>query len=361
MNNDTDNAIVFLKSSLLPLSPSACIEACFLFSPIRFAMNKCGVEMTRLFCGQRGKGRMRVAVIDIGTNAVRYLLAESKGNEWVDVEMGGSITGLGRGLAERGELAPIAIEATIGAVTTFIRRLKAFEAQKFILLATEAVRAASNSAMFIERLEKATGLTIKTLSADDEAKLAFIGATSGLKLRFQTNALFAVADVGGGSTEVSIGKLQQPERWLSIPVGSRRLTEQFLAEDPPTLRQLESCKQFALEQLQPAIFLLRQATVLLLAGGTAAQLGVLRLNLRQFDASRIHGLPIRPDTIKEWLERLSQLPASERRQIPGMEWGRETVIIAGLILLLAVIELSGKDTALLSARSVMHGALMTLV
>ncbi len=304
---------------------------------------------------------MRVAVIDIGTNAVRYLLAERKGNEWVDVEVGGSITGLGRGLVERGELAPIAIEATIGAVTAFLRRLKALDARNFVLLATESVRAASNSAIFIERLEKATGLPLQILSAEDEARLAFIGATSGLKLRFHTNAIFAVADVGGGSTEVSTGKLQQPERWVSIPIGSRRLTEQFLTDDPPTSKQLESCKQFALEQLQPAAFLLRQANVLVLTGGTAAQLGILRLNLRQFDPSKIHGLPIRPNIVNEWLEQLSQIPANERRQIQGMEWGRETVIIAGLILLLAIIELSGKDTSLLSARSVMHGALLAMM
>jgi exopolyphosphatase/guanosine-5'-triphosphate,3'-diphosphate pyrophosphatase len=303
----------------------------------------------------------RVAVIDIGTNAVRYLLAERKGDEWVDVEVGGSITGLGRGLAERGELAPIAIEATIGAVSAFMRRLKSLDAKMFILLATEAVRSASNSDMFIERLEKTAGVKLRILSADEEARLAFIGATSGLKFRFHKDALFAVADVGGGSTEVSIGKLQQPERWLSVPVGSRRLTEQFLTDDPPTSKQIEACRNFAIEQLQPAAQMLREAAVLVLTGGTAAQLGVFRLNLRTFDASRIHGLPIRPEAIKEWLERLSKIPASERRQVPGMEWGRETVIIAGLLLLLVVMELSGKDTALLSARSVMHGALLTMV
>ncbi|MFA0748853.1 Ppx/GppA phosphatase family protein [Fervidibacter sp.] len=303
----------------------------------------------------------RVAVIDIGTNAVRYLLAERKGDEWVDVEVGGSITGLGRGLAERGELAPIAIEATIGAVSAFMRRLKSLDAKMFILLATEAVRSASNSDMFIERLEKTAGVKLRILSADEEARLAFIGATSGLKLRFHKDALFAVADVGGGSTEVSIGKLQQPERWLSVPVGSRRLTEQFLTDDPPTSKRIEDCRNFAIEQLQPAAQMLREAAVLVLTGGTAAQLGVFRLNLRTFDASRIHGLPIRPEAIKEWLERLSKIPASERRQVPGMEWGRETVIIAGLLLLLVIMELSGKDTALLSARSVMHGALLTMV
>lgn len=303
---------------------------------------------------------MLTAVIDVGTNAVRYLLAERKGDEWVDVEMGGAVTGLGRGLNERGELAPIAIEATVGAVSAFMRRLKSFGAQKFILLATEAVREASNSAMFVERLEKTVGVIPKILTTDEESTLAFIGATSGLKLRFQSDAVFAVADVGGGSTEVSIGKLGQPERWLSIPVGSRRLTEQFFWDDPPTSKQLDDCKNFALEQLQPAAFLLRQATVLVLTGGTAAQLGVFRLNLRQFDASRIHGLPIRPNLVSEWLEKLSTMPAKERRQVPGMEWGRETVIVAGLLLLLTVIELSGKDTALLSARSVMHGALLTM-
>jgi len=140
---------------------------------------------------------MRVAVLDIGTNAVRYLLAEKAGNEWTEVEVGGAITGLGRGLTERGELAPIAVEATLGAVGAFVRRLKAFGAQKFLVLATEAVRTAKGSEMFLERLERTAGVPVRVLSAEEEARLAFIGATSGLKLRFHADALFAVADVGG--------------------------------------------------------------------------------------------------------------------------------------------------------------------
>lgn len=303
----------------------------------------------------------RVAVIDIGTNAVRYLLAEREGEEWVDVEVGGSITGLGRGLSERGELAPVAIEATIGAVSVFVRRLKSLGARTFALLATEAIRSAKNGNAFVERLERILGVNLRVLSADEEARLAFIGATSGLRLRFHKDALFSVVDVGGGSTEVSIGKLQQPERWLSIPIGSRRLTEQFLVDDPPTEKQLKTCYEFAVEQLQPAVPMLREAAVLVFTGGTATQLGIFRLNLKTFDASRIHGLPVRREGIKEWLDRLSKIPANERRQVPGMEWGRETVIVAGLLLLLATMELSLKETALLSARSVMHGALLTML
>jgi exopolyphosphatase/guanosine-5'-triphosphate,3'-diphosphate pyrophosphatase len=86
----------------------------------------------------------------------------------------------------------------------------------------------------------------------------------------------------------------------------------------------------------------------------------LRLQLKHFDPQRIHGLPIRPETVREWLERLSAMPANERRQVPGMEWGRENVIVAGLLLLLALMEVAGKETALLSARSVLHGVLLTM-
>ncbi len=304
---------------------------------------------------------MRVAVLDIGTNAVRYLLAERTGDEWKDIDVGGAVTGLGRGLAERGELAPVAMEATLGAASAFVRRLKGLGATKFLVMATEAVRSASNSALFLQRLEQIVSTRPFVLSPDDEARLAFIGATSGLKLRFHSDALFAVADVGGGSTEIAIGKLQKPEHWVSLPLGSRRLTEQFLTDDPPTSQQLDACNTFAMEQLQSVAPLLQSATVLVLTGGTAAQLGTLRLNLRQFDPVRIHGLPIRPDTVQEWLERLAVMPAQERRQVPGMEWGRETVILAGLILLLAIMRVAGKETALLSARSVMHGALLTMV
>jgi len=303
---------------------------------------------------------MRVAVLDIGTNAVRYLLAEKQQGKWRDVEMGGTITGLGRGLQERGELAPIAMEATLGAVSGFLRALKALGAEKFLLIATEAVRAAANGAEFLERLEKVAGTKVRVLSGDEEARLAFIGATSGLRMGFRSDATFAVADVGGGSTEIAVGKLGRPEAWQSVPIGSRRLTEQFLTDDPPTTEQLDAAYQFARQQLQPVAFLLRPAAMLLLTGGTAAQLGMLRLRLKHFDPQRIHGLPIRPETVREWLERLSAMPANERRQVPSMEWGRENVIVAGLLLLLALMEVAGKETALLSARSVLHGVLLTM-
>ncbi len=304
---------------------------------------------------------MLVGVLDIGTNAVRYLLAEKRNGEWTDLDIGGSITGLGRGLTERGELAPISMEATLGAVAAFKRRLRALGAQRLMVLATEAVRAASNGEVFLQQLEKATGVSVKVLSRDEEAQLSFIGATSGLRMGFLSGAKVAVADVGGGSSEFAVGKLRQPERWLSLPIGSRRLTEQFLTEDLPTEKQMDAAYRFAKEQLQPTAFLLRDAAMLLLTGGTAAQLGMLRLGLKRFDPSRIHGLPIRPETMREWLKRLALMPANERREVPGMEWGRESVIVAGLLLLLCVMEVAGKETALLSARSVLHGALLTTV
>lgn len=304
---------------------------------------------------------MLVAVLDVGTNAVRYLLAEKSDSEWKDLDIGGIVTGLGRGLTERKELSPVAMEATLGAVSAFARRLKASGAQKLIVLATEAVRAASNGEVFLQQLERTIGVSAKVLSRDEEAQLSFVGATSGLRMGFLSGATVAVADVGGGSSEFAVGKLQRPERWLSLPIGSMRLTEQFLTDDPPTGKQMDAAFRFAREQLQPAAFLLRDVAMLLLAGGTATQLGMLRLGLKRFDPSRIHALPIRPDTIREWLERLAAMSADERREVQGMERGRESVIVAGLLLLLCVMEVARKETALLSARSVLHGALLTMV
>lgn len=302
---------------------------------------------------------MQVAVLDIGTNAVRYLLTEWSKGDWRDIDFGGAITGLGRGLGERGELAPIAMEATLGAASAFGRRLKALGANKLIVLATEAVRSATNGSEFLQRLEQVTGVSPRVLSDEEEARLAFIGATSGLRMGFRTGAIIAVADVGGGSTEFAIGKQQQPERWMSIPIGSRRLTEQFLTDDLPTTEQLDAAYRFAFERLQPAAFLLRDAEVLLLAGGTACALGTLRLQLKRFEPKHIHGLPIRTGIVREWLEKLAAMPAEERRKVEGMEWGRENIIVAGLLLLLCVMEIAEKGTALLSARSVLHGALLT--
>lgn len=308
-----------------------------------------------------GGKKMYVAVIDVGTNAVRYLLAKRDGREWKDVDFGGVIVGLGRGLTIHGKLAPITVETTIGVVSNFVRRLKALGADKTFIVATEAVRKARNGTAFLRRIEEVTGVTPYLLTEGEEARFAFIGATSGLKFRSRHPVSFAVADVGGGSTEIAVGVQGRPHRWVSLPLGSRLVTESFFHDDPPTAEQLERAAHFLRRGWQPALSLLRDADVLLLSGGTACALGMLRLGLKNFDPDRIHGLPIRIEVLKEWLDRLAPMPVEERRKVLGMERGREQIIVAGLLIFKTLMELVPKGVTLISARAVLHGVLLAFV
>ncbi|MCS7224986.1 MAG: hypothetical protein NZ959_10605 [Armatimonadetes bacterium] len=302
---------------------------------------------------------MKVVLIDVGTNAVRYLLARKEKEQWTDEETGGFITGLGSQRDPDGNLSKRAMVATQQAVSYLLQQLRKKEPSRIMVMATEAVRSAKNGAEFVEMLTKAVGLPIRVLSGEEEAYLSFLGATSGLRMGFRGDSLFAVADVGGGSTEISFGRQGAPSQFLTFPVGSRVLTEKFLLSDPPEVVEKEKAIAYAQETLQAASPDLHRSEILVLAGGTACNLATLRLNLTRFEPQRIHGLPVRRETVDYWLNLLSSVPAEERKQVKGLEVGREKVILGGLILLKVVMDLAGKETALISARSVLHGALLS--
>ncbi len=303
---------------------------------------------------------MRVALVDIGTNAVRYLISRRKGDDWTDEETGGLITRLGADAGD-GNLTVSAMNRTVQAVSDLVRRLRSKEPNRIFLFATEAVRSSKNGEALVQRVRAETGLPVRVLSEEEEATLSFIGATSGLTLGHRSDARFGVADVGGGSTEISVGTFGDPQQCLSYPIGSQTLTETFLRTDPPEPAEKEQAFRHARTVLAPARWLLQGSDILLLAGGTACNLAILRLNLTSFDPQRIHGLPIRWHLIDYWLTLLSSVPTEQRKQVKGLEPGRELVIVGGLILLQVILELAGRDTALISARSVLHGALYSLV
>ena len=180
---------------------------------------------------------MRAAVIDIGTNTTRLLVADVTDGKVTEVERRTTITTLGEGLDATGRLADSAMGRVTAAVAEYREAIDALGAEWTTAVATSAMRDAENGAVFRELLQQRFHTDARTISGDQEAWLTFLGATAGRGDGAQT----VVIDIGGGSTEYVVGRPgEEPTFHTSTQMGSVRHTERFLHSDPPAREELEA-------------------------------------------------------------------------------------------------------------------------
>jgi exopolyphosphatase/guanosine-5'-triphosphate,3'-diphosphate pyrophosphatase len=233
------------------------------------------------------------------------------------------ITRLGEEVDRRRRLLPTAIARVRNCLTDYRRALEAHGADPVLAVATSAVRDAENGEAFLGELECSYGFRTRLLSGEEEALLTFRGVTAGRSLAEGT----LIVDVGGGSTEVVLGGPGGVAFQASLDLGCVRLTERFLASDPPTPEELEACAA-AVRRAIPA---LRPAVAIGVAG-TVTSIAALDLGLVHYDPERVHGHVLIAAAIERQLERLAALPLVERRKVPGLEPERAPVIVAGGVI-----------------------------
>jgi exopolyphosphatase/guanosine-5'-triphosphate,3'-diphosphate pyrophosphatase len=255
---------------------------------------------------------MRVAVVDVGANTLRLLIAETDARGgFVPIREERRRTGLGEDVERCGRLTPEKIERSAEAARKEVRRARKLGAARIEIVVTSPWRSAENGQELIAALEQASGLRVEPLSEDDEAELGFVGALS----RTQVDAEpVAVCDVGGGSTQIAIGTTNAPSWLRSVPLGSLRLSERCLVSDPPTRLQLATARTEAVaafSELTPP-----SPAVGLATGGTARALrryGLCRLDEESLAAAieELAGLSVvaRAKRAKVDLERARTLPA----------------------------------------------------
>src|SRR6476619_3299061 len=177
----------------------------------------------------------RVAVIDVGSNSTRLLVADVDGGGSV-LERQSRVTRLGRGVDLSGQLADEAIEAACAAIGDYVEICREKGTERVAAIATSAVRDASNGAAFVAELRERFALSARVLDGEEEARLTYLGATSE---RLPTRPTLVV-DIGGGSTELIVGRASEIEFHTSLQAGVVRHTERHIATDPPTALELES-------------------------------------------------------------------------------------------------------------------------
>jgi exopolyphosphatase / guanosine-5'-triphosphate,3'-diphosphate pyrophosphatase len=293
---------------------------------------------------------VRVAAVDIGTNTTRLLVADVEDGRVDEVVRRTAITRLGEGVDRRRRLLPTPIARVRNTLVDYRREAEALGAERTLAVATSAVRDAENGEAFLGEVEWSYGFTTRLLSGDDEAKLSFRGVATGRDLE---GAL--VFDVGGGSTELILGRGREIAFHDSLDVGAVRLTERFVASDPPAGEEVERCREAVRALLEERVpDEVRPRTIVGVAG-TVTSLVALDLGLQEYSRERVDGGTLTLDGAERQLARLAGLPLAERRELPALEPGRAPVIVAGAVIVCEVLRHFGVDRLEASERDILDG------
>lgn len=303
---------------------------------------------------------MRVATIDIGTNTTLLLIAEREpGRPLSPLLERATITRLGEGVDRSRRLAPDAVSRTRSCLDEYADLVRAHGVDRVAVVGTSAMRDAAGGESLRAHIRSALGVEVRVLSGEDEARLTFRGALSGLS--WEERKEVAVVDIGGGSTEVVIGQSGPTAgsaatlRFAqSFDIGSVRLTERFIRHDPPTTTELDAIRRMARTTFT-AVPALDAGSHPVGVAGTVTTLAAVALGVVPYDAGQVHGCEIDREELRAVVERLGLLEVESRRNIPGIEPKRADVIVAGGIIVLTLLEHWDAHTLVVSDRGVRWG------
>jgi len=305
----------------------------------------------------------RYATLDVGSNTVRLLLAEKAEKGWFHpLRTVRSITRLGGNFSPDGNLDESAMHRTLETLTAFADLLKQERVERTFAVGTGVLREAKNGKAFVERVWKHTGLSLRVVTGEEEADLMLKGVLGSLP---ETTSSRIVADVGGWSTELVWVEGQEPRKMQSLPIGTVALTERFLREDPPPKKDLESLAAWTKRVLGE----IRQAFEkeglrveglhphLVGTAGTMTTLAAIDQGLTVYDPQKITGHRIARSALEKIYFHLRSIPVEARREVPGLEKGREDLIVAGAVVALNLLEVFGLEILMVVDSGLLEGIL----
>ena len=294
----------------------------------------------------------RVAVIDVGTNSARLLVADVEGGKVSPVERRSQVTRLGRGVDLSGRLSAEAIEDACEAIGDYVVAIGELDSETTDAIATSAVRDSANGSAFVAELRERFALSARVLDGEEEARLTYLGATSEQVPAEPT----LVIDIGGGSTEMIVGTGAEVAFHASLQAGVVRHTERHISSDPPTVVELESLAADVRGLIEAAIRPGIEARAGIAVAGTPTSLAAVELRLEPYDPAHVHGHVLHLPAIQRMLSQLASAPLSERVEIPGMHPDRAPTIVAGVVILVEAMRAFGLDQIEVSEHDILYGA-----
>ena len=301
------------------------------------------------------EGSHRVAVIDVGTNSARLLVADVAGGRVSPVERRSTVTRLGRGVDLCGRLSAEAIEEACVAIGGYVATVEELGAESVDAIATSAVRDAENGGAFVAELRERFALSARVLDGGEEARLTYLGATSEQPPSEPT----LVVDIGGGSTELIVGSGTEISFHTSLQVGVVRHSERHIGSDPPTAVELEALATDVRGLIEGAVGDGVKAGAGIAVAGTPTSLAAIELGLEPYDPARVHGHVLQLPSIQRMLSQLASTPLARRVEIPGLHPDRAPTVVAGVVILVETMRAFGLERIEVSEHDILYGAALS--
>lgn len=302
----------------------------------------------------------RVAIIDVGTNSTRLLIADVAPDGTIaEVDRRTNVTRLGEGVDATARLADAAMERAFAVLAEYRTAIDAAGSPPARAVMTSAVRDAANGEAFAAEVAARYRLDASELSGDEEARLTFVGATSARSRERPT----LVIDIGGGSTELVIGEDDELRFHVSTQAGVVRQSERHLASDPPADHELQALTDDVRRVLAAAVphALTYVPDVAIAVAGTATSLAAIDLDLEPYDPARVEGHVLERATCEMLLARLAGMALAERRQVCGLHPDRAPTIVAGAVLLVEALRLFRLERVEVTEHDLLYGAALATV
>jgi exopolyphosphatase/guanosine-5'-triphosphate,3'-diphosphate pyrophosphatase len=297
----------------------------------------------------------RYAVIDVGTNSIKFQVAEraSDGRFRVLVDRA-EVTRLGEGLDRTGRISDQAQRRTAEAIAAMVEEARTRRARAIVAEGTAGLRIAENAAAVVDAIRERAGVTVHVISGEDESRLAYLAVTAGLGL---PEGPVVVFDTGGGSSQFTFGHGQHVEERFSVDVGAVRYTERFGLDGAvglDTVREAMAAIANDLSRLDGRA----PPDALVGMGGGITNITAVMLGLAEYDADRVQGAVLDGDEVDRQIELYASRDAEDRRSIVGLQPKRAEVILAGACVVRTVMDKLGRREVRVSDRGLRHGVLM---
>lgn len=297
-----------------------------------------------------------LAVLDLGTNTFRLLIAKMEGPSSIETLYSENrAVRLGEGFAEAKVIRPPAVERAMAALSYFRGIIKRYPVDNVSVVGTSAIRQAENREMFLDRVKDQTGFEVEVLSGEEEAMHTFLGVN--LAIQNQTEPMLVI-DIGGGSTEFIGAEGATPTFLLSTELGVVHLTETYLRADLPTPEEIKALRLAIAKVIRQIGYHFPSGGLFAGTAGTVTTLAAIDQRLERYEPAKINRYPLPIGSVERIFKALCSKSLEERRKIPGLEKGREDIIISGALILLTVMELYGYKEVYVSDYGLREGILV---
>jgi exopolyphosphatase/guanosine-5'-triphosphate,3'-diphosphate pyrophosphatase len=300
---------------------------------------------------------MRIAVVDIGTNSTRLLVADvdRASGRLEQLDRRSTVTRLGVGVEQSGRLSDEGLARVFAALDEYRAAFESLGAERRIAVLTSATRDSVNGPQFTRRVCDEYGLDARTIAGEEEARLSFLGATC--RRDAGDARVIAVLDIGGGSTELIVGRGRKVGFHVSAQVGVVRHTERHLHHDPPLPAELEALAADVRAGLEAAVpqDARTQPESMIAVAGTATSMAAIDLARSGREHAGADGHEVTLEACERLGAELAAVTEAERRDTPGLHPDRAPSIVAGTVVLAQAMRLLGLDRVVVSEHDILHG------